>query len=334
LKGLTLRSYYIELLRSLNNNFSIKTCVDLAILIGRIKCQSKVLGNIISKLPNQDIVCYTFWFRNETSALAQIPKRNFKLITRAHGADVYIERSKLNLYYREQTLANLDKVFCVSEAGKRYLQDQFPKYKDKFVTRYLGSVPHDFKSEHSDESNTIRFVSCSSVIGLKRVDLIFEFLSTLANLKSQYRIVWNHIGDGELMDSLKQMTESKPENIEVHFHGHKENRLILEFYRDNKIDLFIHLSSTEGLPVVIMEALSFGIPVIATDVGGVSEIVNSKTGYLLSQNPSFEEVLEKVNDYLALSPDQTKNMRSAIRHFWLDKLNAETNARSHISSFK
>ena len=49
------------------------------------------------------------------------------------------------------------------------------------------------------------------------------------------------------------------------------------------IDLFVLPSLSESLPVSIIEAMSFGIPVVATDVGGVPEIVaDGETGYIIS----------------------------------------------------
>lgn len=57
----------------------------------------------------------------------------------------------------------------------------------------------------------------------------------------------------------------------------------------NSIDWFISLSSSEGLPISICEALSYGVPVIATDVGGVSEVVTSDVGILLYE-PITEDI--------------------------------------------
>ena len=63
--------------------------------------------------------------------------------------------------------------------------------------------------------------------------------------------------------------------------GHYPNEELLRYYGSNHVDLFINTSSTEGVPVSIMEAQSFGIPVIATDTGGVKEVVTEGTGSLL-----------------------------------------------------
>lgn len=52
----------------------------------------------------------------------------------------------------------------------------------------------------------------------------------------------------------------------------------------NDFDLFVNMSLSEGIPVSIMEAISFGIPIIATNVGGNAEIVNDETGVLIPVN--------------------------------------------------
>ncbi len=51
---------------------------------------------------------------------------------------------------------------------------------------------------------------------------------------------------------------------------------LMLFFKENSVDLFINASITEGTPVSIMEAISCGIPIIATDVGGNPEIVSEK----------------------------------------------------------
>jgi colanic acid/amylovoran biosynthesis glycosyltransferase len=55
---------------------------------------------------------------------------------------------------------------------------------------------------------------------------------------------------------------------------------VIDYYTTNHIALFLSLSSREGLPVSLMEAISCGIPLLATTVGGVSEVVNENTGRL------------------------------------------------------
>lgn len=71
---------------------------------------------------------------------------------------------------------------------------------------------------------------------------------------------------------------SFPENM-IRFEGRKSEEEVAETMRNN--DVFVMFSNYENLPVVISEALVTGIPVIATDVGGVSEMINDNNGLLV-----------------------------------------------------
>ena len=100
--------------------------------------------------------------------------------------------------------------------------------------------------------------------------MIIEALS-----KISHNIEWLHIGDGEELDSLKWIAKNKlPSNIKYSFSGYIENEKITDIYVKDGYHAFINVSETEGIPVSIMEALSCSVPIIATDVGGVSEMLH------------------------------------------------------------
>jgi glycosyltransferase involved in cell wall biosynthesis len=88
---------------------------------------------------------------------------------------------------------------------------------------------------------------------------------------------------------------------------------ILEMY--HKSDIFIRPSLTEGMPLAVLESMACGIPVIATDVGGTSEIVrNNKTGILV-QPGEIEELANsilKLLDDLDLAEKLSKNAREFV----------------------
>ena len=114
------------------------------------------------------------------------------------------------------------------------------------------------------------------------------------------------------------------ENIKIEFHGQKQNHEVIDFLSRNYIDAFVNVSISEGLPVSIMEAISFGIPVIATDVGGVKEIVNEVTGILMEKDinkAKLSNTLDGINTTFDLLP----NDRTEIRNFWSENFNAKKN---------
>jgi glycosyltransferase involved in cell wall biosynthesis len=74
-----------------------------------------------------------------------------------------------------------------------------------------------------------------------------------------------------------------------YFPGNIDHKELLDKYKRNEVDIVISSSITtqevfEGIPVSLMEAMSYGIPVIATDCGATRELVDGKSGILVNQN--------------------------------------------------
>jgi glycosyltransferase involved in cell wall biosynthesis len=67
----------------------------------------------------------------------------------------------------------------------------------------------------------------------------------------------------------------------VKFAGHLDHSTLLNLYATGKVDFVILPSLHEGIPVSLMEAMGYGIPVISTDVGGTSELLCDGAGILV-----------------------------------------------------
>ena len=98
----------------------------------------------------------------------------------------------------------------------------------------------------------------------------------------------------------------------------------MSFYRECPADVFINASETEGTPVAVMEAVSCGIPVIATAVGGNQEIVGERNGILLSENPSPHEIADAILNLLD-NRKMSLEMRDESRRIWMERYNADAN---------
>lgn len=119
------------------------------------------------------------------------------------------------------------------------------------------------------------------------------------------------------------MTKSLPHHIEVIFKGKLPNKQVFDFYEKTPVTLFLNVSRSEGIPVSIMEAISYGIPVVATNVGEVREIVNDKTGHLLDVNFDCKYAANLIEKNLALYSNF--EFRKDVKAFWHDNFNATKN---------
>ncbi|WP_304596893.1 glycosyltransferase [Adlercreutzia caecimuris] len=265
---------------------------------------------------------YSFWFNDQNLALAMEKKEkpDLKLVSRIHGYDLYNERSAMGRqpfqrYKKHQT----NKIIFLTKAAKNYFEENFGPLgqKEKSAIVALGTRAARRLPRRVD-SQPLTVVSCSSLIPIKRVELIAEAISSLESLS----VRWVHFGDGENRDSLLAYCDAH--NVPLSLRGHVDNADIYAYYQDNYVDAFITTSASEGSPVSIQEALSFGIPVIGTDVGGISEQIDGN-GILLPANPTAAEVANSLELILGCSPEEKERMRLRSQEIWRGRFDSDKN---------
>ena len=88
-----------------------------------------------------------------------------------------------------------------------------------------------------------------------------------------------------------------------------EKRILLPGWQNNILewligfDVFLLFSKWEGLPISILEAMSVGLPIIASDIKGNNELVNNRNGFLISVNE-----IDKLIQLLTTLPEKKKEL--------------------------
>lgn len=245
----------------------------------------------------KDTVVYSYWFESQGVGAAM---SGFPTIIRAHGHDVWTERGNR---LRGLALRLARKLFVVSEAGAEYIRGNHPESSDKVVVSRLGS--HKFYERrlaetHKVADHRLTFLTCARTSPEKRVDMIYRFVKAMAVARPNSLVKWIYIGDGPLMEQLRATLEREPgpSNFTVELTGGLENREVQKRYLAEPVDWTILLSTTEGLPISLCESLSYGVPVIATEVGGIPELIDDSCGVLLPENPEKEEFVRGLLPYV------------------------------------
>jgi glycosyltransferase involved in cell wall biosynthesis len=293
-----------------------------------------LLKNFKQELNKPDTLVYSYWFYYSAYAAAIAKERGypFKLISRAHRMDVYQNREETHFYIpfrRFSIWKNFDKIFPVSKEGYDYLQSNQSIPSAYLSVSYLGVENQTYVTKPSRQDELI-IVSCSYLVPVKRVHLLIDGIAQFKKSHPQYSIKWFHIGDGELRESLINQAKAQFSVIDIAFEflGNMDNQQVLEFYKTHDVDCFATTSASEGLPVSIMEALSFGIPILSTDVGGISEAVNDEVGHLLevdfAQN-DFEKGLMKMLAF------KNEEQRQKIARWGNEKFSASRNYQRFLN---
>ncbi|HKK42907.1 MAG TPA: glycosyltransferase [Bacteroidales bacterium] len=331
-----LKTYYDEL--SFRKNKLSGLSVKKKIILIRKIIKGLQLKDFINKRLRSEnihgqIVFYSYWLKTSAHAIAMLHYDNCIKISRAHGSDLYEEKNRLSyLPLYSLVSSSLDAIFFISEHGKQYFIDKTGTNKSGYILSRLGVNRNEPLPIYTGRQPSIfNIVSCSNILALKRIDLIINALEKIGPGK---KIHWVHFGDGILRKDIEVLAKEKlgrKTNISYSFMGQYPNHKLLEYYSTNNINLFINTSSTEGVPVSIMEAQSFGIPVIATDVGGVKEVVTEGTGQLLPVNLSTDELADKIEYFINMTDNERNIYRNNALKNWENNFNATSNYHNFIT---
>lgn len=263
-----------------------------------------------------DDVFYSYWGKVGTD-LWPFVKGKAKLVSRFHGDWDLWGICEDYAPFRVQAARALDMAAFISDIGKDYFMDKWNTRNPQVFP--LGTVNMGVTSQRSTDG-VIRVVSCSTIYSVKRVDLIYRALQMIDDRK----VEWTHIGGGRAIDNgvvvneLKEMVSISRSNVKVNLLGPMPNADVLRYYEEHPVDVFVNVSSVEGVPVSIMEALSYNIPAVGTDVGATREVVTKQSGVLVSANPSEFEVKEAI-----IKAVDSKGLRP--RDHWYERYNANNN---------
>lgn len=231
---------------------------------------------------------------------------NLKIVMTVHNFPEYRRMNKIKkrLYLGMNKCLNkrTNAIITVSEALKKAIVDEENIDPEKVnviyncvdLSTYQDNPFLDLRKEYNLESDTLLIGCISRLIPSKGVQ---DLIKALEILKGRVKVFAFVAGDGPYLNYLQDMAkEAKLENIQ--FLGYRND--IKDFLRN--IDIFVLPSHSEGFGVSVAEAMALGVPVIATNVGGIPEIIeNNEDGIIV--NPESPNDLANAIEVLATNGD-------------------------------
>lgn len=231
-------------------------------------------------------------------------KYGTKVIYTAHGFHFYKGSPKLNwlVYYPiERILAHrTDLLITMNQEDYGYAE----KFKAKKVALIngVGLDLDKFTTSTQEEKAAVR-----EQLGLKKTDIFAISVAQLIKRKNHMVLIHAvarlqnphfHLficGDGVQEEELKAEVEKLGIQAQIHFMGFRNDVYKLS----SAADLFLFASLQEGLPVAIMEAMACGLPIIASDIRGNADLIDSgRGGYLVKPTDvdGFTKAIKKALD--------------------------------------
>lgn len=277
---------------------------------------------------------YSSKFDFAAAGLALISREqgvNYVMRVRLHDVDVNMSRG-----LRQLTMEKSKRVFADCNACVEHIKSLYPESAAKIVKQTIGSTKGavtDLASGHRAEERKLTFLSVSQLTGCQRVELNFNLLRALAVARPATAVRWIHTGGSESAGLTDIFNAGCPANLSVELKGALSDEAIHELYVTEPIDWFMSLSGRAGLPIAVCEALSYGVPVIATDVAGINEAIDDDCGLLLDKNPAIEEFVRGIVPYID-SDYRMRKLRSGAFKCWQDNFDALKLCREFVGKIR
>ena len=164
-------------------------------------------------------------------------------------------------------------------------------YNDKYRLIYNGVSAKNYFFSKKDYT-IIKFVMVARFEVPKRQDLVIKALSK-SNLKN---VLITFIGDGPNLDHCKLLSKSLKVDNQIEYLGFVDPNEIKNHLQKHHI--FLLITDREALPLTILEAMSVGLPIIASNVGGISEIFSPNSGTLINPKNVIQDLCSAFEYYL------------------------------------
>lgn len=207
------------------------------------------------------------------------------VLTTLRGTDIAsAKKSKAYALVLRLCLRLSAKVVVVSRAMQEALIQEFPRQRGKIVFIPNG-VGQEFLSLARDADRPpSRLLAVGNLTANKNILAVLAALKQLSDEGRDMRL--EVIGEGPERASLEAFASEQGVADRVRFSGQQDQSYIVEALR--RADVFVLASFSEGRPNALVEAMAAGLPVVASDIGGVRELVEAGANGLLfaPDNPS------------------------------------------------
>jgi len=196
-------------------------------------------------------------------------KKQFKigLEIQVHGWEKFHGLRKLTAKY---VLPKADSIRTVSQRLKKELVEKFKVKEEKITVVPIYADIRSTNHEARITNNKFVFLTVGRLVSVKNIGLQIETMAEM--IKNHFKVELWIVGDGPEKSNLQsQISNLKLEN-DVKLLGWQDD--LEKFYQ--QADAFLLTSNYEGWGMAVIEAASYGLPIIMTDVGCAGEVIKDK----------------------------------------------------------
>lgn len=247
--------------------------------INKIKSEyfKKVFQKIIEEQGTPDVI-YSQFFWNTVMGVELKNRFNIPLVGIEHLARFNESSlSESDFKWASYAFDNTDVNIAVAGTLASNLEKRFHRKFEVVHNMYGAEFEHNGKFPFRNTAEPIRFISTASLVKRKGFDTLIEAFSMTDIPKSLWKL--DIIGWGEEKDNLENLIRKYNLQSNIRLLGKMEKSEIVEELKQSNV--FVLPSRNENFSVAVLEALAIGLPILATDCGGIRECINDKNGIIV-----------------------------------------------------
>jgi len=250
------------------------------------------------------------------------------IVARCHRFEAFdfYERHKMRFEY---ILNHIDFIICVSHFTYNRINEINPNFSHKILIVHNGVDIELFCPKTQITHNFLRIGSMGNLIPLKRFESLIKSVASLIGEKG-LKITLSIAGEGELKDDLDELIKSLKVRASIRLDGFIKNRKSV-CYWFNFLDLFVLNSNVEGHPLVVLEAMACGLPVIATNVDDLEYVLDKDFLYEVDDP---EEPKRSIKKMYSLNSDQLEKIGKRNRNKVVTNFNASVQHEKIINKLE
>lgn len=281
------------------------------------------IGRAIKQF-NPDVVISYLDTPNVLTCLLHITnRRRWKLIVSERNTTqefVLKERMKFALYrFADYIVPN-------SYSQRDFISKHYPQYdkKCRVITNFVDTDAFN-QVERTEQHDVLRIIGVGRILAQKNIPILIKALNIVRKQGKQARVDWY----GSKFDTYEEcMNLIRQFNLEDSFEFHESCNAIIPKYQES--DLFVLPSIYEGFPNVLCEAMSCGLPVIATDVCDNGRIVrHEENGYLIPSG-DVEQLAKRILQFMELSQEHRIAMSEKSREIAVEMFSQNVFVNEYI----
>jgi glycosyltransferase involved in cell wall biosynthesis len=227
-------------------------------------------------------------------------------------------RLKLLQLAQSQTFQKASGLICLSEYARNYLTIYYPQLVEKTPIQLIAHGTESFQNDspmsHKKSSSDPQILQILYVSTVKKYKHQWDLIDAVSLLRKEGISIELHLIGGGDPQALRWMRESIQRNQSDHefvfYYGSYPYEKTLEWYR--KVDMFVFPSTCENMPVILLEAMTSGLPIASSDRGPMPEVLKDAGLYF---NPESVTSIKNCLRYMIENPNLRKRLGAKAKQY-------------------